>query len=227
MEEEIKQLHKLYRSRSNRFLGGVCGGIAEYFHIDSNMTRLLFVIGTFLWGIGIILYLAALILVPEDPDETAEPQQGVSGNTLFWGILFIALGAILLSYELDLFSFFHIVDLPWPTIWGLFLIAIGALILFAQWKKKSEAENSEGNPAGDAENKSRGFGDLKVNIHRSRADRKIAGVCGGLAVYFNIDSTIIRLAWILLTIASKGLGILIYIIFIFVFSEEDSPRQTV
>lgn len=225
--EDIKQPHKLYRSRSNRYLGGVCGGIAEYFHIDSNMTRLLFVIGTFLWGIGIILYLAALILVPENPNETAELQQGVSGNTLFWGILFIALGAILLSYELDLFSFFRIVDLPWPTIWGLFLIAIGVLILFYQWKKKSEEENAEGNPAGGAESKSGSFRDLKFNIHRSRADRKISGVCGGLAAYFNIDSTIVRLAWILLTIASKGLGVLIYIIFIFIFPEEESPQQTV
>lgn len=227
MEEDIKQPHKLYRSRSNRYLGGVCGGIAEYFHIDSNMTRLLFVIGTFLWGIGIILYLAALILVPENPNETAEPQQGVSGNTLFWGILFIVLGAILLSYELDLFSFFRIVDLPWPTLWGLFLIAIGALILFYQWKKKSEEENSEGNPAGGTGRKSGDFRDLKFDIHRSRADRKIAGVCGGLATYFNIDSTIVRLAWILLTIASKGLGVLIYIILIFVFPEEESPQHTV
>ena len=65
MEEDIKQPNKLYRSRSDRYLGGVCGGVAEYFNIDSNLTRILFVIGSFLWGIGVVLYLAALILVPE------------------------------------------------------------------------------------------------------------------------------------------------------------------
>lgn len=221
MEEGIKPQQKLYRSRSNRYLGGVCGGIAEYFNIDGNLTRLLFVTGTFLWGVGIILYLAALVLVPENPAEAAEPRQGPSGNTLFWGMLFIAAGVILLSYELNLFSFFYIVDLPWPTIWALFLIGIGAAILYAQWKKKNELENAGDDSVGDS-GVFDSSGSLKFNIHRSKTDRKISGVCGGLASYFNIDSTIVRLAWVLLTIASKGLGVLIYIIFSFIFPEESS-----
>ena len=225
MDEDIKQQHKLYRSRSNRYLGGVCGGIAEYFNIDANLTRLLFVIGTFIWGVGIILYLAALILVPENPAEAAEPRQGAGSSTLFWGILFIAAGAILLSYELDLFGFFYIVDLPWPTIWALFLIGIGAAILYAQWKKKNEMENAGDDSTGDSPAPDNS-NDLKFNIHRSKTDRKISGVCGGLAAYFNIDSTIVRLAWVLLTIASKGLGILIYIIFIFIFPEESPDPPT-
>ena len=131
---------KLFRSKNDRYLGGVCGGIAEYFNIDSNLTRILFVIGSFLWGIGIILYLAALILVPENPEQTSESRQGSANMTLFWAILFIALGVSLLAWELDLFNFFRIVDLPWQTLWALFLIAIGLAILYAQWKKKNESK---------------------------------------------------------------------------------------
>jgi phage shock protein PspC (stress-responsive transcriptional regulator) len=223
MEEDIKQSNKLYRSRSDRYLGGVCGGIAEYFNIDSNLTRILFVIGSFLWGIGVVLYLAALILVPENPNQTSESSPGTGNTTMFWGLLFIVIGFSLLAWELDLFNFFRIVDLPWQTLWAFFLIGIGLAILYAQWKKKSESENAETDLATDAESGGES-GDLTFKIYRSRTDRKISGVCGGVAAYFNIDSTIVRLAWILLTIASKGLGVLIYIIFIFIFPEESSEQ---
>ncbi|MBS3054138.1 MAG: PspC domain-containing protein [Candidatus Aenigmarchaeota archaeon] len=54
---------KLYRSRTNRILGGVCGGIGEYFNVDANIVRLLFLIS----GAGLMIYLIAWILIPEEP----------------------------------------------------------------------------------------------------------------------------------------------------------------
>lgn len=48
-------------------------------------------------------------------------------------------------------------------------------------------------------------------LYRSKADRKIAGVCAGLAEYFNIDPTIVRLAWLVAVICG-GVGLLAYII---------------
>ena len=54
---------KLYRSRTNRILGGVCGGIGEYFNVDANIVRLLFLIS----GAGIMIYVIAWILIPEEP----------------------------------------------------------------------------------------------------------------------------------------------------------------
>ncbi|HQA47141.1 MAG: PspC domain-containing protein [Clostridiales bacterium] len=48
-------------------------------------------------------------------------------------------------------------------------------------------------------------------LYRSQTDKKIAGVCGGVAEYFGIDSTLVRLGWILFTFAG-GSGILAYII---------------
>lgn len=49
-------------------------------------------------------------------------------------------------------------------------------------------------------------------LYRSAHDRKICGVCGGIAEYFNIDSTIVRLGGVLLTCVSFGTGILAYFI---------------
>ena len=59
---------KLYRSRSNRMVFGVCGGLGNFFGIDPSLMRLLFVIGT-LFGFGsfIFIYLAIFIIVPEEP----------------------------------------------------------------------------------------------------------------------------------------------------------------
>lgn len=56
---------KLYRSPNQRVLGGVCGGIAEYFDIDPVIVRILFVVSLFGWGASFFVYIIALIIVPK------------------------------------------------------------------------------------------------------------------------------------------------------------------
>lgn len=56
-------------------------------------------------------------------------------------------------------------------------------------------------------------------LHRSKNQRMICGVCGGVGEYFNIDPTIIRLAWILFSVAG-GSGLLVYFIAAIVIPEE-------
>ena len=60
---------KLYRSRTERWLVGVCGGIAEYFDIDPTVIRVLFVLGAFILGGGLWIYLILWIIMPLNPDE--------------------------------------------------------------------------------------------------------------------------------------------------------------
>ncbi len=69
---------------------------------------------------------------------------------------------------------------------------------------------------------------MEKKLYRSRTDKKLAGVCGGIAAYFGIDSTLIRLAWALLTIFA-GASIWIYIVAALVMSEEPAytPYQDV
>ncbi len=63
----MENTKKLYRSRTDRKIGGVCGGLAQYFNIDSTLVRLLFVIGVIFVGGGLLAYLIMLIVVPEEP----------------------------------------------------------------------------------------------------------------------------------------------------------------
>ena len=59
---------RLYRSGKERVLGGVCGGMGEYLDVDPTVIRLIWVLFTLLsFGIGIIAYLIAWIIVPRNP----------------------------------------------------------------------------------------------------------------------------------------------------------------
>ncbi len=68
-------MKKLYRSRKDTKIAGVCGGIAEYFNVDSNIIRLLAVL-TIFGGGGIIAYIIAWIIVPLESveDESSDKQ---------------------------------------------------------------------------------------------------------------------------------------------------------
>ena len=57
---------KLYRSRVDRKIGGVCGGLGEYFGIDPTLVRLLFVLGLLFVGGTLLAYLILLIVIPEE-----------------------------------------------------------------------------------------------------------------------------------------------------------------
>lgn len=63
----MSQPRRLYRSQTNRMLGGVCGGLAEYFNTDATLIRVLFVVLTVLGGAGPLIYLAMWIIVPNQP----------------------------------------------------------------------------------------------------------------------------------------------------------------
>ena len=61
------QTRRLSRSRTNRKLAGVCGGLAQYSNIDATLIRVLFVVLALLGGPGLVIYLLMWILVPEEP----------------------------------------------------------------------------------------------------------------------------------------------------------------
>jgi phage shock protein PspC (stress-responsive transcriptional regulator) len=61
-------MERLYRSRTERIIAGVCGGIGIYYKTDPNLFRVLWVVLTLLSiGIGIVAYIAAWNLIPEEP----------------------------------------------------------------------------------------------------------------------------------------------------------------
>ncbi|MGE5582860.1 MAG: PspC domain-containing protein [Bacillota bacterium] len=129
-----KQLH---RSLKDRKIAGVAGGLAEYLNVDSTMIRLLWVLAIFLGGGGILAYLIAWIIIPEEEpavietgsdsaeapltetkSEPVEKQQRYS----IIGLLLIVIGVVFLIRQF----------LPWELsryTWPFILIIIGILLL--------------------------------------------------------------------------------------------------
>lgn len=60
---------------------------------------------------------------------------------------------------------------------------------------------------------------MEKKLYRSRSDKKVAGVCGGLAKYLNIDPTVVRLIWTIVVVCG-GAGLLAYLICALVIPEE-------
>lgn len=130
---------KLYRSRTNKIIGGVCGGLGEYFEIDPVLIRVLFVFLAFFHGSGLILYLLLLIIVPQAPitfdeqvdqsleDETSqvtpvEIKSQKRDTKKIFGIILLVLGTLLLLD--NLIPAFNI-ELAFPLILiiaGLYLV---------------------------------------------------------------------------------------------------------
>ncbi|HXG75192.1 MAG TPA: PspC domain-containing protein, partial [Gaiellaceae bacterium] len=123
---------RLRRSRRDRVLAGVCGGVAEYFRVDPVLIRIAAVVLVFAGGAGLLLYLIGWIVMPEDepspapaPATTAglEDEEARSRGAVALGLLFVVLGALFLVDEVwpDLVS--------WKYLWPIALIAVGVAIL--------------------------------------------------------------------------------------------------
>lgn len=58
---------KLYRSRNKKMLGGVCGGLSDFFNVDVTLIRLGWIAALLLAGTGLLFYLLCWIIIPEEP----------------------------------------------------------------------------------------------------------------------------------------------------------------
>lgn len=60
-------MRRLYRSGNDKILGGVCGGLGEYFGIDPTLIRLAWLIFSLVYGSGVLAYIIAWIIIPRNP----------------------------------------------------------------------------------------------------------------------------------------------------------------
>jgi len=225
IHEEKATHKKLYRSRKYRVFTGVCGGIGEYFNIDPNIVRFLWVVSCFAGGVGVIGYIIALIMIPEVPPEieseiTVKSKSSKEIGMLIGGIL-IFLGVFFL---LDRWIFFYFPYRFWQfryfnfeMLFPLFIIIAGILYILYVHKKGHEEEKGTTH-RGETEQPWKSF-------KRSITDKKIAGVCSGLAQHFEIDPTIIRLLFILMTLFSGvWIGVIIYIVLAVIMPQEEAQK---
>ena len=71
---------KLYRSRTDRKIWGVCGGLAKYFDVDPTIVRVIAIASVFFTGAGIIAYIVMAIVVPLEDSAVNSPKDEVKDN---------------------------------------------------------------------------------------------------------------------------------------------------
>lgn len=146
---------RLERSRTNRVVGGVCGGVGEYLQIDALFVRVAFVILTFPLGIGLLIYIFLLFFMPNPGEPAPFVRPSVDATTAAddpaaipsavrvtpapadverrrdaLGILLVAVGAMFLLGEAGFFRF-----LDWRYIWPIVVIALGVFMLVARSRR--------------------------------------------------------------------------------------------
>jgi len=145
-------------------LGGICGGMGEYFDVDPTVVRVIAVIlGLASAGWAIIAYIIGWIIIPEEHpgavkakqsaepvDETKAQHSSATWTRYFPGLALIFFGSLILVRE-NWFWF------PWDEIWPVMLIGIGLALIF--WKRNSvrtasSAEREVETNNNDAQNES-------------------------------------------------------------------------
>jgi phage shock protein PspC (stress-responsive transcriptional regulator) len=205
-------------------IAGVCGGLGEFMNIDPVIVRIAFILLTIFGGIGFLLYLIGIIIIPKNPNQQAVVEAKSKNDTsAFWGWLLIILGFLFLVPQVTFLPEINLWELPWVTIWGIIFIGFGVFLVLKKPVQDQATGTSETSPqptVGEQGAEGETTQSQTKTLYRSRKERMIAGVCGGLAEYFSIDPTVVRLIFVLLTLFSKGFGILAYIILILAVPEE-------
>ncbi len=125
MIEQQATPNRLYRSRKERMIAGVAGGLGQYLNVDPVLLRLGFVLLTLTTGTGLLLYIIMAIVVPERAIGDAEPTAGssidVRRSRELLGYVLIGAGLLFLA------SMYHVFD--WGRAWPVFFIGIGLFLL--------------------------------------------------------------------------------------------------
>jgi phage shock protein PspC (stress-responsive transcriptional regulator) len=138
-------MKRLYRSNTHKVIGGVAGGLGDYLDIDPVLIRIAFVVALFFGGAGLLAYIIAWIIIPEQPRESTmstpiDPQQSTvppqpqppqpprsehrhGHGSIVGGLVLLVIGFLFLAE--NFLPDFHFGD--W---WPLVLVAIGAGMLY-------------------------------------------------------------------------------------------------
>lgn len=188
----------LRRSRRERVLFGVCGGFGEYFGIDPDLVRAGWILVGLAGGFGVAPYVAAILLLPESPEHAAEHRDRLAANV---GLVLIALsGATFLrSVGLSITDWWS-----WRLVLPMLLGGGGVLLVWP--RTRGVLGIGPGAP-----------------LRRSVSNRVLAGVCGGLSVKLGTDANLVRILFVLASVATTGVALLLYLLLIAVVPEEESP----
>ena len=164
--------------------------------------RLLWVFFTIFGGSGVLAYLVAVFIIPDESTaKDVTPRRLIDGfndKTILWGVLVVLVGIILFFQHGDF------INSIWRHFWNsginvllaMIIIGTGVYFLYQERQKISTMF---------------GLG-AEMPLSLSDKDKQLAGVCGGIAKSIGMDSTIIRFFWVYGTIMSVGIGLILYFI---------------
>lgn len=217
-EPEAKKIKRLYKSKNNRIIFGVCGGLGEYLELDPLLLRLLFVLSIIFGVWGVVIYVLSAMLIPENPVRETDDQEINSKERrdalrkenlkIIAGCGLILFGLYILMKNLGVWDY-HFLGMGREFFIPAMLILTG-IYLITKYNTSSLFTFKKGEP------------EESHKLYRSATNKKIAGVCGGLGEYLGIDPTLVRIFWLLFIFGSFGIGVLIYIIFVIFIPEKNS-----
>lgn len=219
----------LYRHPTDKLVGGVCGGLADYLGLDATLVRILWVVMTLVTsGGGFLAYLALWLLLPVGTVQAGQQRPAAlelnERSLSRAAIVLMTLGGLWLLSNIGL--------LPW--LWGAFwsvvrvffwpalLIGAGYLLLrstnqrdlqmdWSSWRARWQTRMNGKMPSKADVKDNLNQVKQRIPLKRSRRDRIFMGVCGGLGQRFGIDANLVRLIWAAFSIGSIGMGVLVYI----------------
>lgn len=146
---------KLYRSRKNRIVAGVAGGLGEYFDIDPVFVRVIFILATLAGAWGVLAYIILWIVVPNQKFDFELRPQTAEGETVMeekdpireynerrqrqgrtGGLVLVVIGLLFLANN-------YLPNFDFGNTWPLILIAIGASLIMNSVRKDKKEESHE------------------------------------------------------------------------------------
>ena len=235
----------LYRHPEEKLIGGICGGLGDCFGIDPIFVRIMWVgltLGTA--GAGLFAYAALWLLLPVGTAQAGQRAPAAlelnQRNVERAGLLLVVVGALWLLAN------FGVLPALWSLFWFLIrllfwpvlLIGTGLLLLNNRkaWRSRfvgARARMQDGKTRAASgfsrESVKSGLRRAKARIplKRSREDRMVFGVCGGIGRAIGLDANLVRLIWVAFAIGSVGTGVLVYVLTGWLLPQEEQALAPV
>jgi phage shock protein PspC (stress-responsive transcriptional regulator) len=191
----LAEIKRVYKLKEGRIIDGVCGGFAAYIGVEAVWVRVGWAILALAGGIGIVAYLLAMYLFPRAETGDAGPPVRAkrSAGPLIAGLILIGVGAAIVLRAVGIldYGFWGAWHIAWVILWPIALIGGGLFLLLIYWRQTSATS---------------------PKFRRVGWDKMVLGVCGGLSRLLKTDPNIVRLAFALLIILSRGVGLVVYLV---------------
>jgi len=227
VQESPKRM--MFRNPTDKLIGGVCGGMADFFGWDPSLVRLGWIALTLLTGGGgFLAYVALWILLPVGTAEEGQLRAAAlpmnEKNLARAAFILIGLGVLWLLSNVGILPWFwHLFGgLLRVLFWPALLIGAGYMVLRytgrgVKWNVDETTERVKSEVNGRMPSKDdvrSGLRSFRQNfpIKRSSTDKIFMGVCGGIGQKLGIDANLVRLVWAAFSIGSIGMGVLVYVL---------------